>query len=70
MGKRFYQKFGTMMCKFFDLYYLEANLSCPKSRKRQPRMGRTLKDSFVNLIEYVTYRQEKDREFCVLCPFI
>ena len=33
-------------------------------------MERTLKDSFVNLIEYVTYRQEKDREFCVLCPFI
>ena len=32
-------------------------------------MGRTLKDSFVNLIEYVTYRQEKDREFCVLCPY-
>ena len=33
-------------------------------------MGRTLKDSFVNLIEYLTYRQEKDREFCALCPFI
>ena len=26
-------------------------------------MERTLKDSFVNLIEYVTYRQEKDRKF-------
>ena len=33
-------------------------------------MGRTLKDSFVNLIEYVTYRKEKDREFCVPCPFL
>ena len=26
-------------------------------------MGRALKDSFVNLIEYVTYRKEKDREW-------
>ena len=25
-------------------------------------MGRTLKDSFGNSIEYVTYRQEKDEE--------
>ena len=25
-------------------------------------MGRTLKDSFVNKKEYVTYRQEKDEE--------
>ena len=26
-------------------------------------MGRTLKDSFENEIEYVVYRQEKDEEF-------
>ena len=33
-------------------------------------MLRILKDGFINLIEYVTYRKEKDREFCVLCPFL
>ena len=27
-----------------------------------PKIGRTLKDSFQNLIEYNTYRQEKDEE--------
>ena len=30
--------------------------------KKEPETRRTLKDSFVNEIEYVTYRQEKDEE--------
>ena len=34
-------------------------------------MVRTLKDSFVKSIEYVIYRQEKDREFlCSLSSFL
>ena len=28
-------------------------------------MGCTLKDSFFDLIEYITYRQEKDEEFFI-----
>ena len=39
--------------------------------KIPPSRRRTLKDSFVNSIEYVTYRQEKDREFlCSLSSFL
>ena len=51
-----------------QLRAIAQRVSSPEKAGR--RMGRTLKDSFVNLIEYVTYRQKKDREFCVLCPFI
>ena len=33
-----------------------------KEKTRNTQIGRTLKDSFQNLIEYKTYRQEKDEE--------
>ena len=42
-------------------------------KKRTVRKVRTLKDSFGNSIEYVTYRQEKDEEllkFLVLFVFM
>ena len=33
-GLELYRNFGTMMCKFFDLYYFAAILSCSKKQKK------------------------------------